>query len=567
MEKQDPCCFRNLKKGNSLRQTPDTLVIALYPISSGYYAKLINLLAGAADFKLVSDLRKAGWIGLLKHLIFSRYRRVVIPYEVAEAKSVISGLILLAAAHKLPKICVCNPNCEIQSIKIASILEGALGMAVATFDGWTQRRRSTWAARRNALAGQKSAKSVSPGSQRVLYLKNNLWFGLRAGGSVGHVAGIVNGLVELGHAVRFVSPESPKYLVPKVKADRVPLFKHYALPAEANLFRLQRSARQTAVAVAREFHPTIIYQRLSLGDWTGVEVARKLGLSLVVEYNGSELWIAHNWGSKICFADDMRAAEDAMLRCADLVFTISKPLADELLGRGIPPARVAWYPNGVDPIAYSAERFSIEERASMRSKLGAGPNEFVVMFVGTFGQWHGAEVFAKAAVQIAEKSPELPLRFLFVGDGKTKPACVDLIDASRAARERTVFAGLIPQHETPAYLAAADAFVAPHVPNADGSKFFGSPTKLFEYMAMGKPIVASALDQIADVLIDGQTALLVRPGDSEDLAKGIGRLVKDRELGRRLGEAARAEVVRSYTWTRHVQEIMSALYRADSASC
>src|SRR5439155_12156466 len=113
---------------------------------------------------------------------------------------------------------------------------------------------------------------------------------------------------------------------------------------------------------------------------------------------------------------------------------------------------------------------------------------------------------------------------------------------------RAVFTGLVPQEEGPRHLAAMDILVAPHVPNADGSRFFGSPTKLFEYMAMGRPIVASRLEQIGEVLEDGRTALLVPPGDEEALARALLRLVDEAGLRASLGAAARSRVVERHTW-------------------
>ncbi len=542
----------------------DTLALTLYPLSTGYRAMLESKLGTVPDYRLVSDLRHGGGAALFRHLLRSRYRRVVLPCEVPETASVLSIVELLGAAHKLPLLQVCDPAGNLRRVRFRELFRGARGLALATLAGRRARQRSVKAALATRHMPRRS-HALSEGAQRVLYLKNNLWFGLRAGGSVGHVAGVINGLVELGHEVHFVSPESPKYLSPKVGATAVPLFGHYALPAEANLFRLQESAVRAALDVAKEFRPTLIYQRLSLGDWTGVAVAQALCLPLIVEYNGSELWVAKNWGGNVRFADEMAAAEVAMLHCADLVFTISEPLQEELLNRGLESSRVAFYPNCVDPSIYSPAHVPAGTRLNARRRLGATDREQIIMFVGTFGLWHGAEVFAEAATRLAHDPGWLSrthVRFAFVGDGKTRARCEEIIRAEPAAAARTVFTGLIPQHETPAYLAAADAFVASHVPNADGSRFFGSPTKLFEYMAMERPVIASALDQIAEVLADGETAILVRPGDASDLARGIGRLLDDRALGSRLANAARVEVLKNYTWTRHVQEILGALARA-----
>jgi len=99
--------------------------------------------------------------------------------------------------------------------------------------------------------------------------------------------------------------------------------------------------------------------------------------------------------------------------------------------------------------------------------------------------------------------------------------------------------------------------VAPHVPNSDGTPFFGSPTKLFEYMAMGKAIVASNMDQIGEVLENKRTALLVAPGDVNSLSYGIIELIQKEDLRNTLGRNAREEVIRKYTWEQNVQKLLT----------
>src|SRR5207237_125725 len=90
---------------------------------------------------------------------------------------------------------------------------------------------------------------------------------------------------------------------------------------------------------------------------------------------------------------------------------------------------------------------------------------------------------------------------------------------------------LVPQDDGPEHLAAADLLVSPHVTNPDGTPFFGSPTKLFEYMAMGRPIVASDLEQIGQTLEHGRTAWLVPPGDVEALADAMARRAAAGRIG------------------------------------
>jgi glycosyltransferase involved in cell wall biosynthesis len=103
--------------------------------------------------------------------------------------------------------------------------------------------------------------------------------------------------------------------------------------------------------------------------------------------------------------------------------------------------------------------------------------------------------------------------------------------------------------------------VSPHVP-LPGTPFFGSPTKLFEYMALGLPIVASRLEQLGEVLSDDRTACLVDPDDPGALAKGILRVRELPDHGRALGRAARAEAERHHTWDHRAADMLAAL-RAD----
>jgi glycosyltransferase involved in cell wall biosynthesis len=145
-----------------------------------------------------------------------------------------------------------------------------------------------------------------------------------------------------------------------------------------------------------------------------------------------------------------------------------------------------------------------------------------------------------------------------IGDGITMPLVKGNIN-KLAIKESCVLTGLIPQEKGPEHLAACDVLVASHKPNPDGTPFFGSPTKLFEYMAMGKGIVASDLDQIGEVLKHDHTAWLVKPGDIESLTIGLKTLIDDQQRRESLGKAARQEVVARYTWKEHTRKIIEKL--------
>jgi glycosyltransferase involved in cell wall biosynthesis len=122
-----------------------------------------------------------------------------------------------------------------------------------------------------------------------------------------------------------------------------------------------------------------------------------------------------------------------------------------------------------------------------------------------------------------------------------------------------VFTGLLPHEAIPGLLDASDILISPHVPMPDGRPFFGSPTKLFEYMTMGKAIIASNLDQLAQVLTHGATAWLVRPGSDVELAAAIEMLAEDSELRSSLGQNARGHILDRYTWRVNAEHVLARI--------
>jgi glycosyltransferase involved in cell wall biosynthesis/2-polyprenyl-3-methyl-5-hydroxy-6-metoxy-1,4-benzoquinol methylase len=546
---------------------PPILCLTIYPVSEQYKQMVENTAGQSVAFKQITDLRQLGKLALIKYLLSNTYKTIILPCEVPETTSVLPILQLLAAAHRLPRIVISSPEAKFSRVPYYRIALESIGLVSASIDGWRARKRCMKQVRRLAHT-RRSKSNCSTDTQRILYIKNNTWFGIRAGGSVGHVAGVINALSELGHVIAFSSPESPKYLNKEVDIVPIQMFGQFAIPPEANLFRIHERSVAATKLFAKSFAPTMIYQRLSIGDFAGAQLADELGIPLIVEYNASEVWVVENWGRKLHYMNLCIQAEDAMLNMANLVFTISEPLQDELLNRGIQPHRIHWYPNCVDSDIYDSNRWTNDELRATRKSFGATDDSFVLTFVGTFGQWHGAEVLAEAAVLLSqdqEWKSSTQIYILFIGDGLNQSLCKEII-RDTAAEKFVHFAGLLPQHITPKYMAASDAFVAPHVPNTDGTKFFGSPTKLFEYMAMGKPIVASRLDQLADILEDGETAYLVEPGDAQSLATGIRRMLDDTGGRETISHNALSIVRSDYTWTRHVTEIIDAIDRSCASS-
>jgi glycosyltransferase involved in cell wall biosynthesis len=275
----------------------------------------------------------------------------------------------------------------------------------------------------------------------------------------------------------------------------------------------------------------------------------------VLEYNGSEIWIQQHWGKPLKYEKLSERVEFLNLKAADMVVVVSQPMKDELVMRGIDAEKILVNPNGVDPDCYSPN----VDGAHIRSQYNLN-GKTVIGFIGTFGKWHGAEILAEAFGKLLDEYPEYQgrVKLFMIGDGITMPLVKENIKEFNMS-ENCILTGLIPQEEGPKYLAACDVLVASHIPNRDGTPFFGSPTKLFEYMAMGKGIVASNLDQIGEVLKHDYTAWLVKPGDVESLMDGLKILIDDEHRRDRLGKAARQAVVAKYTWKEHTRKIIDKL--------
>lgn len=139
-------------------------------------------------------------------------------------------------------------------------------------------------------------------------------------------------------------------------------------------------------------------------------------------------------------------------------------------------------------------------------------------------------------------------RLVLVGDGPLRASLEEEAER-RGLSGHVIFTGGIDHSEVPVAASALDLLVAPY-PTMD--QFYFSPLKVYEYMAAGKPIVASRIGQISDILEDRRTALLVTPGDASAVATAILRLWADRQFAEQLGHAARLEVQAHHSWSHRI---------------
>jgi glycosyltransferase involved in cell wall biosynthesis len=246
------------------------------------------------------------------------------------------------------------------------------------------------------------------------------------------------------------------------------------------------------------------------------------------------------------------ARRDARVwRLADGYVTITAGLAQELERRFGPRPRLAVVPDGARATDLPSE--PLEPRApspdpQAPSREPQAP-PFTVGYAGHLYPWKGVDLL----IEVVAALPDT--RALIVGGHEKEPdlARVKAFALQLDCASRVTFTGLIPPAEVAARLRECDVLVLPNPASAIASAFT-SPLKLFEYMASGRPIVASDLPSIREVLRHDENALLVQPGNPQALVAGIARIKEDAALARRLAEQARVDV-REFTWARRAERL------------
>jgi glycosyltransferase involved in cell wall biosynthesis len=388
-------------------------------------------------------------------------------------------------------------------------------------------------------------------SQTALYIRATLT-GAREGGMVTHVAGFTSGAQRLGHHLKFLVSGEPESSVTPVEHSQYAIKPSANLSATRALFELWNNLLFTAESIRWLKHETtetfdFIYQRYSRFNWTGVTLSIITGLPLALEFNGSEVWVSQSWDPVGQLAL-LKRFERLNQRAADFIFTVSEVERRNVIRTGVDASKVFANPNGVDTDKFRKDCGGREIRRQLNIE-----DKIVVGFLGTFGPWHGAPVLAEAATRVKS-----PCHFLFIGDGDERA-----VSEAKIAGTPATFTGRISHDKVAAYLDTCDILVSPHVSASDGSEFFGSPTKLFEYLAMERPVVASRLGQIADVIIDNENGLLVEPGNVGELAQALERVANNEALRSRLGEAARRTVMENFTWQDNAARVFDKISRSE----
>ncbi|WP_457962734.1 glycosyltransferase family 4 protein [Arthrobacter sp. D1-29] len=326
--------------------------------------------------------------------------------------------------------------------------------------------------------------------------------------------------------------------------------------------RLQQQANEL-LRVALEFKPAVLHTTTHYVNGIVVRaVAEALGIPWVYEVRGQ---LADTWASARGPAarDSERyhlfhKRETQMMRDADLVVTLGSAMKANIVCGGVPPEKVIIAPNAVGGVFLNEP----VDSAAARHKLGLPTNGQYIGTVSSLVPYEGLDDLIGAFELLAPKHPDL--RLLVVGDGQSLPSLKGQAERTGFI-DRIIFTGRVSRDQAALYHQALDVFVVPRKDLAVTRSV--TPLKPVEALACGRPVVASRLAALEEIVTDGKNGLLAVPEDRHDFAAKLERLLNSQDLRIRLGNAGRREVLDSRTWRANAATLNTAYKQLMEAPC
>jgi glycosyltransferase involved in cell wall biosynthesis len=294
----------------------------------------------------------------------------------------------------------------------------------------------------------------------------------------------------------------------------------------------------------------LIHERFNLLALGGAWASKKLGIPFVLEVNADLLEQRKfkglpERGLRRLFA--VRATRMCFNAAAKII-CISAGLKDHLSTKWeIEDSKLT-----VLPCAADVDAFGPNHNLEL-ARRGLGlTTEPVVIWVGGYYPWHDLDLLLDSFTLVLQRHPNAKL--VLIGDGPTRQSIAQKVHKN-GLQQSVIMTGAIAHAGVPEMLSIADIAVVPSAPVPANRGGTGTPLKLFEYMAAGKPIVATALNEAAEVIQDGRNGLLVEAGDVNRFAEAILTLLNDPVQRVRLGQNARQQAVEQYSWDQYTRRL------------
>ncbi len=369
-----------------------------------------------------------------------------------------------------------------------------------------------------------------------------------------HIAYIIKGFRTLGHQVDIISPhgrepetsagDNPyarkKGLVPKLLDGLSRVLPQFLFELLELGYNIPAYLRLTQILRTRKVD--FIYERSAFFLMAGARLAEKRKIPFLVEVNevAGEKRVRRQ-----CFVKLAQGIEKYVFDQADGIIVVSDFLKEKIKQLGVPEDKIQVFPNAADENIFNPSLYN----GSLRQSLHLSQKTTVIGFIGWFVGWHQVELLLQAFASLASKKN---LSLLLIGEGPLKERFQS--NARELGVEgKVLFPGAVPYREIPRYIGVMDICVIP------GSNEYRSPVKLFEYMAMGKPVVAPRLRPIESVIQHGIDGWLFEKDQPRSLRESLSVLIEDRHKREFLGQNARRKILEKHTWLKNAGRVVEML--------
>jgi glycosyltransferase involved in cell wall biosynthesis len=274
--------------------------------------------------------------------------------------------------------------------------------------------------------------------------------------------------------------------------------------------------------------------------WDGLAVAqnkKRFGYKTLFEVNGlPSIELKYHYpGIDSNLLSKIKEQEIATLHLTDAIICPSNVTRDYIASLGLDRKRVTVIPNGVSPSDFSP--------SPLPSWEGRVP---VLLYIGTLADWQGLDVVIKALPKILEKQP---VQLRIVGRGRSRQRKLLAKQIRKLGVEgNVIIQPAVPHHEVPAVITEADICLAPLGLNDRNVTQGACPIKVLEYMASSRPLIASNMPIVRELVREDVDALLFSPNDPDDLARQVLVLLNDYDLSKRLADSATERSMTKFTW-------------------
>ncbi|MGD9724055.1 MAG: glycosyltransferase family 4 protein [Pirellulales bacterium] len=332
-------------------------------------------------------------------------------------------------------------------------------------------------------------------------------------------------------------------LLERAQAHGVPVEILPALRREIHPLRDPQSYAAIKAAL-RAFAPEVVHTHSGKAGLLGRAAAYSLRVPAIVHtVHGAPFHPYQRWGARALF----RACERYAARRCDALVSVADAMTDLMVAAGIAPReKFTTIYSGMEVEPFLAAN---EGRAKLRQSLGYSDEHVVVGKVARLFHLKGHEYLVRAAEQAVREQPQL--RFLLVGDGVLADAIRAQVRAA-GLESRFHFTGLVPPQEIPHLIGAMDIVV--HTSLREGLA-----RVLPQALIAGKPVISYDVDGAREVVLDGQTGVLLPPTSVDELAAAICRLAADPQLRARLGSTGRERFTEQFRHE-HMSRQIRALY-------